>query len=57
MTPNYFRKQAESLYELARATKDATERLAHLLRAMEFEARAVDVERGKQPLLYNVKDD
>ena len=47
MTPDYFRKQAEAFYALARATKDATERLAHILNAMECEARAVDAELGK----------
>jgi hypothetical protein len=49
MTPDYFRKQAEALYGLARATKDATEGLAHILNAMEYEARANDVERGELP--------
>jgi hypothetical protein len=52
MTPDYFRKQAEALYVLAGATKDATERLAYILKAMECEARAVDAERGKLPLAY-----
>jgi hypothetical protein len=49
MTPTYFRNQAEALYNLARKTNDASERLAHVLKAMEFEARAVDAERGKGP--------
>ena len=49
MTPTYFRKQAQSLYELARTTQDATERLVLVLNAMEFEARAVEAERGKLP--------
>ncbi len=49
MTPTYFRQQAEALYNQARATKDASERLARVLDAMEFEARAVDAERGKLP--------
>ncbi len=49
MTPTYFRKRAEALYNLARATNDASERLTHVLNAMEFEACAVDVERGKRP--------
>jgi hypothetical protein len=54
MTPSYFRKQAEALYNLARATNDASERLAHVLNAMEFEARAVDVERGKRPQVHTL---
>ncbi len=54
MTPTYFRKQAEALYNRARATNDASERLTHVLNAMEFEARAVDAERGKAPLAYVV---
>jgi hypothetical protein len=49
MTPEHFRKQAEALYALARETKDATERMTHILNAMEYEARAVDAERGKSP--------
>ncbi len=61
MTPTYFRKQAEALYNRARATNDASERLSHVLNAMECEARAVDVERGKRPpdhMLYpNVSGD
>ncbi len=44
--------QADLLYELARTTNDAEERLAHVLNAMEFEARAIDAERGKAPLAY-----
>ena len=49
MTPDYFRKQAEAFYALARATKDATERPAHILKAMEYQARAADADRGKLP--------
>lgn len=48
MTPDHFRKQAEALYNLAKAAKRADERLALALQAMEFEARAVDAERGKK---------
>lgn len=54
MTPDYFRKQAKDLYALARKTSDATERLAHLLKAMEYEDWAVDAERGKSPPGYVV---
>ncbi len=42
-----FRRQAEALYNLAKRTTPAAERLALVLEAMEFEARAVDAERGK----------
>ena len=54
MTPDYFRKQAEAFYALTRATKDSTEWLAHILNAMECEARAVDAERRKLPPAYVV---
>ncbi len=49
MTADDFRKEAEALYELARASNDASERLAHVLNAMEYEARALDAERGRLP--------
>jgi hypothetical protein len=47
MTADYFREQADALYSLARGTTCAAERLELVLEAMEYEARAVDAERGK----------
>lgn len=44
---DYCRKQADALYSLAKETTRAAERLELALEAMEFEARAVDAERGK----------
>jgi hypothetical protein len=55
MTLDYFRKQSEALYALADTTKDATERLVHILKAIEYEARAVDAERGTLPPTYVVR--
>lgn len=47
LTADYFREQADALYNLAKGTPRAAERLELVLEAMEFEARAVDAERGK----------
>jgi len=47
-----YRRQAEALYELAHASDDAMERLAYVLRAMECEARAADVEGETLPPAY-----
>jgi len=44
-----YRRQAEALYDLARRTVDATERLALILKAIECEARAEEAERGQSP--------
>lgn len=44
---DYFRERADALYSLAKETTRADERLELVLEAMEFEARAVDAERGK----------
>ncbi len=52
LSPEYFRKQAEALYAMAGKARVGDERLALLLQAMEFEARAVDAERGKIPPTY-----
>jgi hypothetical protein len=42
-----FREKAEALYRLAKTTAPAAERLELALEAMEWEARAVDAERGR----------
>lgn len=47
VTADYFRERAEALYSLAKGTTPAAERLELVLEAMEFEARAVDAERGR----------
>ena len=52
-----YRRQAEALYESARSSADAMERRSYVLRAMECEARAVDVERGNVPPAYTVDPD
>jgi hypothetical protein len=44
---DYFRERADALYSLAKGTTRTAERLELVLEAMEFEARAVDAERGK----------
>ena len=49
-----YRGQAEAFYELAHASDDAMERLAYVLRAMECEARAADLEGEKLPPAYMV---
>jgi hypothetical protein len=43
-----YRREAVALYDLARRTADATERLALVLQAIECEGRADDAERGEQ---------
>ena len=48
-TPQYYRKQADAPYAAARVRSDATERLALVLTAVEFEARGVDARRGAIP--------
>jgi hypothetical protein len=48
-TANHFREQADALYSLAKETRRGDDRLALALEAMEFEARALGVERGKIP--------
>lgn len=47
VSAGYFHQQAEAPCGLAQGTALAAERLELVLQAMEFEARAVDAERGK----------
>jgi hypothetical protein len=43
----YYRRQAESLRELAKATTDLDEGFVYLLRAIEFDTKAEDLEQGQ----------
>jgi hypothetical protein len=48
MSPDELRAEAKRLYNLAATDKNAEERLVHVLRALEFEADAVKIERQEQ---------